>query len=95
MTLHKRIADWISGGELSHCKAGWDRTFAILHEAKLMNDGLLEQVNAMTEIREQQQGLIDSMAALEAAMNRIAACETPGANATVRRMARIAREALE
>lgn len=29
------------------------------------------------------------------ALRRIAACETPGANATVRRMARIAREALE
>lgn len=29
------------------------------------------------------------------AVQSIAACETPGANATVRRMARIAREALE
>lgn len=29
------------------------------------------------------------------ALGEIAACETPGANATVRRMARIAREALE
>ena len=29
------------------------------------------------------------------AFSAIAACETPGANATVKRMARIAREALE
>lgn len=32
---------------------------------------------------------------LRDALNRIAACETPNANGTVRRMARIAREAME
>jgi hypothetical protein len=32
---------------------------------------------------------------LQAKLDRIAACETPGANATVRRMARIAREGME
>jgi hypothetical protein len=35
------------------------------------------------------------MSKLNVSLHRIAACETPGANATVRRMARIAREALE
>ncbi len=32
---------------------------------------------------------------LQERLNRIAACETPGANSTVRRMAKIAREAVE
>ena len=85
MTIRYKLADIISGGELSQRKAGWDRASAILTEVKLINDDLLAQVNAMTETQEQ----------LRVAMKRIAACETPGANATVKRMARLAREALE
>ena len=63
MTLRERIADWISGGELSRLMA--------------MNNQLNEAYWAQRD-----------------AFSAIAACETPGANATVRRMARIAREAL-
>ena len=84
MKWRNRLANWISGGELSQRKAGWDRTCAILDEAKLINGDLLAQIDAMTETQEQ----------LRVALKRIAACETTGANATVKRMARIAREAL-
>lgn len=84
MTIRYKLADIISGGELSQRKAGWDRTSAILDEVKLINGDLLAQADAMTETQEQ----------LRVALNRIAACETSKANATVKRMARIAREAL-
>lgn len=64
MTIRKRIADWISGGELSRLMA--------------QNDQLNEEYWAQRD-----------------ALHKIAACETHGANATVKRMAKIAREALE
>jgi len=64
MTLRERIADWISGGELSRLL--------------MQNDQLNEAYWAQRD-----------------ALHKIAACETPGANATVKRMVRLAREALE
>ena len=64
MTLRERIADWISGGELSRLM--------------MQNDQLNEAYWAQRY-----------------AIAAIAVCETPGANATVKRMARLAREALE
>ncbi len=64
MTLRERLADWISGGELSRLL--------------IQNDQLNEAYWAQRD-----------------ALCAIAACETHGANATVKRMARIAREALE
>ena len=64
MTLRERLADWISGGELSRLL--------------MQNDQLNEAYWAQRD-----------------ALSAIAACETPGANATVKRMARIARDALE
>lgn len=64
MTLRERLADWISGGELSRLL--------------MQNDQLNEAYWAQRYV-----------------LTAIAACETPGANATVKRMARIAREALE
>ena len=64
MTLRERLADWISGGELSR---------------------LLMQNDQLNEAYWAQGG----------ALHKIADCETTGANATVKRMARIAREALE
>ena len=63
MTLRERLADWISGGELSRLL--------------MQNDQLNEAYWAQRD-----------------ALCAIAACETFGANATVKRMARIAREAL-
>lgn len=42
-----------------------------------------------------RESVLSDSAMLFEALSRIASCETPSANATVRRMARIAREALE
>ena len=64
MTLRERLADWISGSELSR---------------------LLMQNDQLNEVYWAQR---DALCA-------IAACETPGANATVKRMVRIAWDALE
>ena len=62
MTLRERIADWISGGELSR----------LLMQNDQLNEAYWAQRDALSAIAE----------------------ETPGANATVKRMARIARDAL-
>ena len=67
MTLRERIADWISGGALSHAR--W--------QAQRLGGFAKTWHNAYTKAY--------------ARLDRIAAQETPGANATVRRMARIAR----
>ena len=64
MNWRERLADWISGGELSRLL--------------MQNDQLNEAYWAQRD-----------------ALHKIAACETPGANATVKRMVRIAWEALE
>ena len=64
MNWRERLADWISGGELSRLL--------------MQNDQLNEAYWAQRD-----------------AFSAIAASETPGANATVKRMVRIAREALE
>ena len=63
MNWRERIADWISGGELSRLL--------------MQNDQLNEAYWAQRD-----------------ALSAIAARETPGANATVKRMVRLAREAL-
>lgn len=71
MNWRHKLADWISGGELSR----------------------------LTDDNRNFPGAI--VAAYEASFKRrvalraIAACETPKANATVKRMARMAREAME
>ena len=64
MNWRERLADWISGGELSRLM--------------MQNDQLNEAYWAQRD-----------------AISAVTACETHGANATVKRMARIAREALE
>lgn len=78
MTIRERIADWISGGELTRAK----------HDAR---EGWAEAYKHMcsAEIADDKKFL------MRHALNRIAACETPNANGTVRRMARIAREAIK
>lgn len=85
MTLRERIADWISGGELTRAKhdarEGWAEGYRYRVEAELCKDGHDEWYGTALLLQDQ--------------LNRIAACETTNANATVRRMARIAREAME
>jgi hypothetical protein len=71
MTLRERIADLISGGELTRLRSDLkDR------------DTMLEAAAAIVSRRTD-------------ALRTIAAMPTPGANATVRRMARVAQEALK
>lgn len=78
MTLREKLADLISGGELSRLRfserARWEE--AIFAE-------------------DQARGATHKAYLLQERLNRIADMETPSANATVRRMAKTAREALE
>lgn len=82
MTILERIADWISGGALT--RAERERIDALV------------TINRMARNQEAQWDAERAVwHRMRHAIRSIAACETPGANATVRRMARIAREALE
>lgn len=93
MTLRERLADWITGGALTMARkeavigTEWQK---IAYEAKIKRiEDDFDRANknyAKTEWR---------LLVVENALRRIAACETPGANATVRRMAKMAREAGE
>ena len=67
MTLRERIADWISGGKLSHAR--WQA----------------QRLEGFAK------GWCDAYIKSQDRLDRIAAQETPNANATARRMARIAR----
>lgn len=91
MTLREKIADWISGGALTHLKQGldgWESLYRIEVEKQIKaaneEDRLFNLcMTAEVKLIKKDQYLRD-----------IAAQETPGANATVKRMARIAREGL-
>lgn len=85
MTLRERIADLISGGSLTRAK----------HDAR---ESRAEAYGYMVKFKfSEAQAREQSHRAyiLQDRLNRIEACETPNANGTVRRMARIAREAME
>lgn len=89
MNIRERIADWITGGaltlaleELSHAKN--DRT-----------EALQSMYRVQHEFGQQTERVARAMHIRTDALRRIAAEERPTSNATVRRMARIAREALE
>ena len=76
MTLRERIADWISGGALARARS----------EVLWWRDHMVGEIyEPMVDGKNWQ--IID----LQDRLDRIAAQETPNANATVRRMARIAR----
>jgi len=85
MTLRERIADWISGGALWMAKDEADYAWHKYQNAL----GKLEFSEAQAREQSHRAYL------LQERLNRIAACETPRASSTVRRMARIAREATE
>lgn len=85
MTLREHIADWISGGALTRAK----------HDGR---DARAEAYGYMVKFKfSEAQAREQSHRAylMQERLNRIAACETPNASSTVRRMARIAREAME
>lgn len=85
MTLRERIADWISGGAVTRAKhdarEGWAEAYKHMVKFKFSEAQAREQSHRAYLMQER--------------LNRIAACETPSASSTVRRMARIAREAME
>ena len=76
MTLRERIADWISGGALTLARS----------DCLWWRDYMVGVIYGPM-VDEKNRQIID----LQSRLDRIAAQETPGANATVRRMARIAR----
>lgn len=85
MTFRERLADWISGGAVTRARNEYDGVRHMLTDYRLAYP-----ISVRAHAAE-----VDISIALLAALRRIDACETPGANATVRRMARIAREAME
>lgn len=85
MTLRERIADWIGGGALTRAKHG-------MRQWRVDVYGYMDKLDFYeAQAREQSHRAY----LMQERLNRIAACETPNANGTVRRMARIAREAME
>lgn len=83
MTLRERIADWISGGMLTFYKSGWERSSALAQDRNSSS----WQAEALRHYEDCLRLNVD--------LRAIAALETPHANATVRKMARIAREAVK
>ena len=92
MTLRERIADWISGGALTWRKNGWDRSAAI--NAQHCED-LRGAHSDLSFARSALMAEASTSNSRRGALRAIAAMETPHANATVRRMAQAAREALK
>ena len=82
MNWRERLADWITGGALTRARKETDTA---------MQRGC-EWRNAWSIALGREQA---NAARNKSALARIAAMETPGANATVRRMAEAAREALK
>lgn len=85
MTPLERLADWISGGALTH-----ERTM------RFMDQQVIEVLRKANEnCNADFHRMADSTIAYSDALRAIAAMETPGAAPAAKRMARIAREALE
>jgi hypothetical protein len=84
MTMRERIADWISGGEFALAKRGARMWRSAAYEC------MVKAKFAEAQARDQSHRAY----LMQERLNRIAACETPSSNGTVRRMARIAREAM-
>lgn len=82
MTLRERIADWISGGALRRMTQSARDWRVHAYEVEDRLDFGYAQAREQT----------CRANLLQEKLNRIAACETEKANATVRRMAKIARE---
>lgn len=86
MTLRERIADWISGGALIYAR----------ETIKLERSQRQYRYSAeFIPLLVLAEGAEARAAAMEESLRAIAALETPHANATVRKMARIAREAVK
>ena len=85
MNWRERLADWITGGLLTRVIE--TRDMAIELQARTAEKRL--------ESADKYAWAVNRLLTLRAALEQIAAMETPSANATVRRMAKLAREALK
>lgn len=93
MTFREKLADWISGGKLSQAAVDVERLRQLMkksHDYYEENFAEFEKLS-LGKISE----AIRNLHAADAALREIIDQETPKANATVRRMAKIARKALE
>lgn len=109
MTLKEKLADWLSGGEITRLREQAERNITTVAKALKAHDDLRNAVNEIEAIREddlarakatEQRYQLARVTHMEVeAQNRslkerlamIAGLETANANATVRKMARIAR----
>lgn len=92
MNLRERIADWISGGALTRAvesAKAFEKNGAICFDIAMSAQARAEKWQS-----ESNEGWTTATTRL-LALQSIAAQEKPTSNATVRRMARIARQALE
>jgi len=92
MRLRDRIADWLTGGELRRLMCGASSLVDIVSVQRdaWMRTAIQERIDLTT-----RHNAIIGRHQARTALHAIAAMETPGANATVRRMARTANKALE
>ena len=92
MNIRHKLADWISGGALTRAKSIENSLVRERDNLRIERDQWRDEWRSALEDCDQADianaKLIDDL-------QSIIACETPGANATVKRMARIAREALK
>lgn len=103
MTLRERIADLITGGALTRISDTAQQALIDLHKARMAlraeKEATAAKVGWRDDTIEKLSDRLESMSeqshARGAALRAIAAEEKPSSNATVRRMARMAREALE
>lgn len=96
MTLRERLADWISGGALTRAidDAEFDRERERRMYAAFSRD-INAQMEYVSQLRQDLKTISAIMLRRAISLRRIAAQETPNANATVKRMAKIARDGLE
>lgn len=92
MTLRERLADWLTGGALTRARRDASLYSQEMYRSNRDFDAARNSADSrLSELIQSQQ----QANAMRDTLRRIAACETPGANATVRRMAKMAREAVE
>lgn len=102
MNMRERIADWIKKRRIN--AANWDSSLrkAMTLQAETNIAIAMGRIqtdyaqSARMQFLEIENNLVKrDCDRFKSALNAIAACETPSANGTVRRMANIAREALK